>query len=130
MSKYVYPAIFTQVDEGYSVTFPDIGDCAACGNTLPEAIEMAGNALTLTLYGYEEDGKAIPPASDVKTVQQKTDEVVSLVYCDTLEYRKFYNDRSVKKTLTIPNWLNTLSERAGINFSATLQEALKAKLDI
>ena len=91
---------------------------------------MAEDALCLMLYDHEEDGEAIPTASDVKTVQGGTAEVVSLVCCDTVEYRKLYDNRAVKKTLTIPNWLNTLSERAGINFSTALQEALKAKLDI
>ena len=130
MSKYAYPAIFTKEKEGYSVTFPDIEGCFTCGSTLPEAIERAEDALSLMLFDHEEDGETIPPASDVKTVQQGTAEIVSLVCCDTVEYRKLYDDRTVKKTLTIPNWLNTLSERAGINFSTTLQEALKAKLDI
>ena len=82
------------------------------------------------LYDHEEDGEEIPPASDVKSVQAGTSEVVSLVFCDTVEYRKLYDNKAVKKTLTIPNWLNTLSERAGVNFSFVLQEALKAKLDI
>lgn len=56
--------------------------------------------------------------------------IVSLVCCDTVEYRKLYDSRAVKKTLTIPNWLNTLADRAGVNFSTVLQDALKAKLDI
>ena len=130
MAKYAYPAIFTKEENGYSVAFPDIEGCFTCGDTLPEAMEMAEDALCLMLYDHEEDGEAIPTASDVKTVQGGTAEVVSLVCCDTVEYRKLYDNRAVKKTLTIPNWLNTLSERAGINFSTALQEALKAKLDI
>lgn len=82
------------------------------------------------LYEHEEDGNLIPDPSDIKTVQKETSEVVSLAYCDTIEYRKLHDNQAVKKPLTIPNWLNTLSERAGINFSTVLQEALKSKLDI
>lgn len=130
MAKYAYPAIFTREENGYSVVFPDIDGCFTCGSTLPEAIEMAEDALCLMLYDHEEDGETIPAASDVKRVQEGTAEIVSLVCCDTVEYRKLFDNRAVKKTLTSPNWLNTLSERAGINFSTALQEALKAKLGI
>ena len=55
---------------------------------------------------------------------------MSLVCCDTIEYRKLYNNKAVKKTLTIPAWLNTLAERADLNFSSVLQDALKLRLDI
>ena len=130
MAKYAYPAIFTKEESGYSVHFPDIDGCFTCGDTLPEAMEMAEDALCLMLYDHEEDGDAIPDASDIKAIQAGTDEVVSLVFCDTVEYRKLYDDKAVKKILTIPTGQNTLSERAGVNFSLVLQEALKAKLDI
>ena len=130
MAKYAYPAIFTRENEGYSVRFPDIEGCFTCGATLPEAIEMAEDALSLMLYDHEEDGCPIPAPSDWKAVQGTTEELVSLVRCDTTEYRKLFDDRAVKKTLTIPNWLNTLAERSGINFSAVLQDALKARLDV
>lgn len=130
MAKYAYPAIFAKEETGYSVSFPDIDGCFTCGNTLPEAVEMAEDALCLMLYDHEEDGEPIPDASDIKAIQAQTSEIVSLVCCDTVEYRKLYDSRAVKKTLTIPNWLNTLADRAGVNFSTVLQDALKAKLDI
>ena len=82
------------------------------------------------MYGLEEEGHAIPVASDVNTVPHAPDEFVSLVACDTLAYRRFYNNKAVKKTLTIPSWLNDMAERAGINFSGTLQEALKQQLNL
>lgn len=130
MAKYAYPAVFTREGDAYSVSFPDIKGCVTFGSTLPEAMEMAEDALCLVLYDKEETGADIPAASDIKAVQMATDEVVSLVSCDTVEYRKFFDSRAVKKTLTIPNWLNTLSERAGINFSSVLQNALKEQLNI
>ena len=130
MAKYAYPAVFTEEDSGYSVEFPDLDGCFTCGDTLPEAMEMAEDALCLALYDREEDGEPVPPPSDTRTLQTRTDHLVSLIFCDTTEYRKRYDNRTVTKTLSLPNWLNTLSERAGLNFSAVLQEALKAKLDI
>ena len=57
-------------------------------------------------------------------------QLVTLIRCDTVAYRKFYDNRAVKKTLTIPSWLNTMAEKQGVNFSMVLQNALKAELRI
>lgn len=129
--KYAYPAIIQAEADGlYSVEFPNIDGCVTSGSSLPDAIQMAEDALCLMLYDMEESGEAIPAPSDPKAVQAGTDALVSLVCCDTIEYRKLYNNKAVKKTLTIPAWLNTLAERADLNFSSVLQDALKLRLDI
>ena len=129
--KYAYPAIIQAEADGlYSVEFPDIDGCVTSGSSLPDAIQMAEDALCLMLYDMEESGEAIPAPSDPKAVQAGTDALVSLVCCDTIEYRKLNNNKAVKKTLTIPAWLNTLAERADLNFSSVLQDALKLRLDI
>ena len=130
MAKYAYPAIFTKEENGYSVAFPDIEGCFTSGATLPEAMELAEDALCLMLYDREEDGEPIPPPCDLRDLQARTGELVSPVHCDTLFYRKFFNKRSVKKTLTLPAWLNTMAERQGVNFSLVLQSALKRELDL
>lgn len=130
MAKYLYPAVFTKEDAGYSVSFPDVGNCFTSGETLEEAMEMANDALCLMLYDKEESNEAIPAASAVNDVPHDENSFVSLVGCDTIAYRKFFDNKAVKKTLSIPSWLNDMAERAGINFSGTLQEALKAKLNI
>ena len=131
MSKYVYPAIFTKEDDGkYSVLFPDIENCFTGGDDMADALEMAEDILCLMLYDMEKDGKAIPSPSDTKAINVENDSVVSLVRCDTEFYRRFYENKSVKKTLTIPMWLNERAERANINFSGILQEALKVHLNI
>lgn len=131
MAKYVYPAKFNKEDNGqYSVMFPDIPGCFTGGNDMSDAIEMAEDALCLMLYDMEDKNKSIPPPSDPQKVKTDENSVVSLVHCDTIEYRKFYDSKAVKKTLTIPNWLNTLAEQDNVNFSAVLQEALVVKLDL
>jgi antitoxin HicB len=130
MAKYVYPAIFTKEAEGYSVCFPDVHNCYTSGATLPEAVEMAEDVLCLMLYRAEEQSNPLPPVSNPKTLQTKENEIVSLVACDTLEYRKLHDSRAVKKTLTIPSWLNKLAEQNNINFSSVLQSALKDMLQI
>ena len=130
MAKYIYPAIFTKEDQFYNVRFPDLEDCYTQGDNLQDAYEMASDVLCLTLYNLEEEGAKILPASETSEIKTEKDEFVSLVACDTLEYRQYYDNKAVKKTLTIPSWLNTMSEREGINFSAVLQAALKTELRI
>ena len=130
MAKYVYPAVFTEEDSGYSINFPDLPNCFTSGQTLGEAIEMAGDVLCLTLYEMEQAGTAIPAPSDLRDVTVGNKEFVNFIPCDTVEYRRFFDNRAVKKTLTVPSWLNDMAERAGINFSATLQSALKQQLHL
>ena len=131
MTKYVYPAILSpSEDGGFTVSFPDVSGCYTDGDTLAEAIENAKDALCLMLYDIEERGDALPVPTATKDIHSENNDIVSLVACDTLEYRKFFDKKAVKKTLTIPNWLNTMAERADINFSVTLQEALINKLQL
>lgn len=130
MAKYVYPAVFKKEGSLYSVVFPDFESCYTQGENLADACEMAEDVLCLTLYGLEEKDAVIPAPSDINNVTTGVDSFASLVSCDTLEYRKFYDNRAVKKTLSIPAWLNTMSERENINFSAVLQEALKRELHL
>ena len=131
MAKYTFPAIFMPEDEGgYSISFPDIEGCYTSAETLVEGMENANDALTLMLYDMEETNTAIPEASDIRDIKTNGKEFTTLICCDTLEYRKLFNSKAVKKTLSIPAWLNTLAERADINFSAVLQKALKAELNI
>lgn len=130
MAKYVYPAVFTEEDLGYSVNFPDLPNCFTSGQTLGEAIEMANDVLCLTLYEMEQAGESIPEPSGIRDIPVKEKEFANFIPCDTLEYRKFFDSKAVKKTLTVPSWLNDMAERAGINFSATLQAALKQQLHL
>lgn len=90
MAKYVYPAVFKPESEGYSITFPDLENCFTQGEDMADGLEAASDALCLTLYDMEENGKAIPAASDLKAVRTEPGELVTLVMCDTLEYRRYY----------------------------------------
>jgi hypothetical protein len=95
-------------------------------------MENANDVLCMMLYNLERLGKEIPEASSVASIQKTITggEFVTLISCDTIEYRKFHDNRAVKKTLSIPSWLNEMAEKAGINFSGTLQDALKKQLGI
>ena len=83
MAKYVYPAVFTPEEEGYSINFPDLENCFTSAETLEEGMEMANDVLCLTLYGLEQDDKPIPPASTVNAVEHRPEEFVTLISCDT-----------------------------------------------
>lgn len=129
MAKYAYPAIFTPEEDGsYSINFPDLEGCYTCGDSIEDGIEMAEDALALVLYGYEKDARAIPVPSTPSSLTLSGNEFVNYIACDTMEYRKMYNNKAVKKTLTIPEWLNESASALGLNFSQVLQEALMQKI--
>lgn len=131
MSKYVYPAIFTPEASGaYSIKFPDVEGCYTCGDSLPDGIEMAEDALALMLYEYERDGRTIPEPSPASALSLPENSFVNYIMCDTLKYRKMHNNKAIKKTLTIPEWLNELAVSNHLNFSQILQDALKQRLNL
>lgn len=131
MAKYAYPAVFTKEENGqYSVVFKDLEGCYICGDNMEQAIEMAEDALAMVLYGYEIERKEIPNPSSRDTIEIQPGEFINDIRCDTLEYRKMYNNKSVRKNVTLPEWLNEEAEALKINFSQVLQDALMQKLGI
>ena len=126
--KVVYPAVFHKEDKGYSVEFPDMPGCVSQGDTLEEAIEMAEDAALGWLLVTVEDGEEMPKPSNIDKVKLNGKGFKSLLLLDLGAYSEKYGKKtSVKKTLTIPAWLNALAEKKKINFSQTLQEALIEK---
>ena len=129
MPKYYYPAIFTEEDEGYSVRFPDLDGCFTEGDTLDEAYEMAFDAIGL--YLQQQNGRFIfPKSSNPKQVKADDNEFIALIEFDDVEYLKKHDNKSIKKTLTIPSWLNHQAENANAPFSQILQQGLKEYLHI
>lgn len=131
MAKYAFPAVFTPEDNGgFSINFPDLEGCYTCGDDMVDGLIMAEDVLALVLYGYEKDGRQIPVPSKETNISLSEGEFVNFVVCDTLEYRKIHNNKSVKKTLTIPEWLNEAAMARDLNFSQVLQEALISKIQV
>lgn len=127
--KVFYPAIFEPEDTGgYSVYVPDIPGCNTQGDTLEEALDMAQDAIGLMLEGVSP--KDYPSPSKPENIPLKGHQFLSMVPFDKLAYDKKYNAKSVKKTLSIPAWLNALAKERNINFSNVLQNALYRELDI
>ncbi|MFQ9176556.1 MAG: type II toxin-antitoxin system HicB family antitoxin [Christensenellaceae bacterium] len=129
--KSAYPIIMTQGKEFIVVFIPDF-NINTQGKNIPDAIEMARDAIGIMGIDMQDDGEALPEASNLANVQagSPSGSIVSLVDVNFAEYRKKNDMRAVKKNCTIPSWLNFEAEKAGVNFSAVLQAALKNELHI
>ena len=127
--KYAYPAIFTPIEDGmFDVKVPDLPGCRTFGTNLADAVFMAEDAASMWLWDAENKKEPIPAATEVPQVESP--QFVSIVAADTDEYRRRNDSRAVKKTRTLPSWLNARAEQAGVNFSQVLQEALKERLGV
>lgn len=128
---YIYPAVFEKTETGYSVLFPDLPGCFTVGKTLEEAHSMAKEALGLHIWGYERDGEEIPLPTTIDAIHgEYPGEIIGLVEVSILAFRAKLDTRAVKKTLTIPYYLNQMAEKKKINFSHELQSALRKRLGI
>jgi predicted RNase H-like HicB family nuclease len=131
--KYVYPAIFTPEEGNILVSVPDLPGLHTFGKSMADALFMVQDAIEMWLWDAENNEEPIPPASDQKKIAkmcESSNQVVSMVAADTDEYRRQNDTRSVKKTLSIPAWLNHQAEKANAPFSQILQQGLKEYLHI
>jgi predicted RNase H-like HicB family nuclease len=126
--KYVYPAILYSDDGAISVKVPDLPGCFTFGHDKAEALLMARDAVEMWLWDAENNQEPIPPASDSLNIA--TGETFTLIAADTDEYRQANDTIAVKKTLSIPSWLNYKAEKANAPFSQILQQGLKEYLHI
>ncbi len=131
---YRYAAIFTYEQDGIHVVFPDLPGCITFGKDENEAVRMAREVLALHLYGMEQDGDEIPQPSPMRVLAEQeelqSNEIFTLVEVFMPEFREKQKRRFVKKTLSIPYWMNVEAERIGLNFSQTLQNAIEEKLSL
>lgn len=133
----IYPACFFKEENGYSVIFPDL-NLSTCGETMDEAMAMAIDCLAGRLHWLKQDGEPIPEPSPMNSIDpaavssdleiEPEESFVNMISVDVEAYAKEHFDKSVRKTLTIPAWLNTAALEMDINFSQVLQEALLAKV--
>lgn len=134
-----YPACFFKEEPGYSVIFPDLNYLSTCGDTIEDAFAMAVDCLAGYLFEAKKDGDMIPSPSALQSVSLEVvaqelelnnyqNAFVNIVTVDVEEYAKTHFNKAVKKTLTIPQWLNDSATAAGLNFSQILQEALMQKI--
>lgn len=127
--KYVYTAIFEPQDGGgYLVKIPDVPGCVTSGKDINEAMELAKDALAGCLCSAEDHGNPIAPPTLPGSFDMADGAFAALIDADTNQYRAETDNRSVRKNVSIPAWMETRAERAGISLSQTLQEALRKKL--
>ncbi len=138
--KAAYPTFIKQENEAYLVYIPD-WEIYTEGNSFVHAMEMARDAIGLGGIIKEDHEEPLPSASSyddaIKKAQADADDIfdystgiLTMVDIDFLDYRRKNEHRSVKKNCTIPYWLSVEAEKAHINFSKVLQEALMSKLGV
>ena len=128
MKKYFYPVIFEPEEVGVSAYVPDIPGCMTQGDSIEEALENVQEAMGLMLEDTAPENYPEPSNPNKITIDDK--QFVMLVPFDKLAYDRKYNAKAVKKTLSIPAWLNNLAMEQNINFSKVLQKALMNELGL
>lgn len=132
MSNLTYPAIITNEDDVFYIGFPDFENefYGTYGETFEEALEMGKEYLVLKLMDFEEEKKEFPNSSKILDLKKELKSNQELAYINlNYSYEKsLVNISYVKKTLTIPSYLDILAKNKNINFSHLLQEALKKEL--
>lgn len=133
MAKYVYPAVFEYDEDvnAYSIYFPDVQGAYTSATSIDEGLEMAEDCLALMLSHKETVGETIQDPTPIQNIHPEGEkDFVTLISADTTAYNRKFNNRAVKKTLTIPFWLDELAKENNVNFSGVLQEALKERLGV
>ena len=120
-----YPAIIHHEDDSYWIEFPDLEGCHTFADTLEDIFDEAKEALSAYCSALTDEGKILPMPSDISLVEREnSDDILAIIEVPSLK------QRSIKKTLTIPSWLNTAAEKQHINFSQVLQDALIKRLNM
>ncbi|MGX7349527.1 type II toxin-antitoxin system HicB family antitoxin [Dolosicoccus paucivorans] len=128
---YLYYAIFTpETDGGYSIEFPDLEGAFSCGNDMHDSLYMAKDLLEGWLIVAEDEGDNIPQPSSPSEISIQPNELLIPIEVNLSLARQKHENTLIKKTLTIPEYLNVLAMDNGINFSQTLTEALREKLGV
>lgn len=127
---YIYPAIFEYEEKGISISFPNLPGCISSAKSEEEALYMAKDALGLYIVCAEEDGEELPKPTPLNKIELSKNSRVILVEVNMPLFRESIENMSVKKTLTIPKWINDIAEKNNINFSQVLQMALRKCLGL
>lgn len=127
--KYAYPIVITPSEGDYVVYVPDL-DINTQGSSVADAMEMARDAIGMWGCFEQDEKRPVPKPGRQADVKTAPGDIATLVDVDFDEYRRRHENRVVRKNVTIPSWLNERAEEAGVNFSAVLQDALKARLHL
>lgn len=128
--RYIYPAVLDFADDGITIDFPDLPGCMPCAENIEQALHNAREALGLHLFNMENDGEIIPKPTDILKIAHEKNQAVILVDVFMPTVRYAVENKAIKKTLSVPQWLDVLAREYDINFSQVLQDALMEKLKI
>ena len=124
MAKYVYPAVFHPNEDGsFTILFPDLPGCISEGKSLENALYMAGDALTQWAAYLTGKKESLPAPSEMQAIHCENGEFVNLIRADVRD------DRAVRRTVSIPKWMDDRASEIGLSLSRVLQDALKEKLN-
>jgi len=120
---YVYVAVFEPNDDGsYTISFPDLPGCISEGKNLPDALRMAERALAQRIEYMDDKGLDFPKPTKISEVEAPDGAFTNLV-------RTWLRDtRAIRRTVSIPRWMDDQAVAAGLSLSRVLQDALKARL--
>jgi len=127
--KVAYPVVISKGEDYLLASVPDC-EIDTQGIDVVDTIEMARDAISIWCVDMQDDGRVLPSPSDIADIRSSSGDIVTLVDSDLAAYRRKLDNRTIRKNLTIPSWLNEQAENANVNFSQVLQKALKEELQI
>lgn len=128
--NYIFPAIFSASEDGISIYFPDLSGCLPCADNFETAFRRAKEALQLHLFGMEEDNEEIPTPTPVSEIKLNSRETLAMIEVWMPPFREKMFNQSVRKTVTLPRWLDTIAQKEQINYSHFLKKTLKNYLGV
>lgn len=128
--RYIYPAIFDYANDGISIEFPDLPGCLSCADTDEEALYMAKDVLGLWIDYMERENEDIPEPTSLLDIELEDNQKSVLIEVWLPTVRNAIDNKPIRKTVTIPQWLDIMAREEDLNFSYILQEALKKELNV
>jgi predicted RNase H-like HicB family nuclease len=121
---YIYPAVFNANDDGsYTITFPDLPGCISEGKSLSNALYMAENALQQWIENLTGTEQPIPLSSNIQTITAPISGLVTLVRTEIKD------NHAVRRTISLPSWMDQEVSNRGWSLSRILQDELKSRLN-
>jgi predicted RNase H-like HicB family nuclease len=120
---FVYAAILEPNDDGsYTVTFPDLPGCISEGKDLPDALRMAERALSQRIEYLGDTNLPYPDPTDISEVKAGKGALVNLIWA------RLRDNKAIRRTVSIPKWMDEQASTEGLSLSRVLQDALKMRL--
>jgi predicted RNase H-like HicB family nuclease len=122
----VYPVVFSpEVEGGFCVYVPDLPGCVTSAETYAEGVEKIRDGICGMLYVLERDKKPTPVASDPAGIEIESEDVIALVDFDLSAYKRRLGSKAVRRTISIPEWMDEMAENSGVSLSQVTQDALR-----